>query len=259
MSDASGMGRIRATRLVSAIRSGGSVPCLMEADDLGTYVVKLRGAGQGVAALIADVVGAELARLLGLPTPRLAVVEVDTRVAGQEPDAEVRDVVQASVGTNLGVDFLPGARDFVPGTSPVDPTLAGEILWFDALIANTDRSSDNPNLMSWHRRLYLIDHGAALTFHHAWHSASAWVDRPYDVSRHVLATYPADLRAADERMAVLVSDETLRSVTATIPEPWLREAWPDTSPDRIREAYRTLLGERLARRDNWGLDFHSRA
>ena len=157
---------VAATRYVTPLREGGSLPGLMEADDLGTYVVKFTGAGQGRTALVAEVIVGELARALSLPVPALVTVEVDPVLAANEPDEEVQDLLRASPGRNLGVDFLPGALDFVPGAFEVDPVFAGRVLWFDALVGNVDRSWRNPNLLLWHGRPYLIDHGAALTFHH---------------------------------------------------------------------------------------------
>ncbi len=151
---------VTATRYVTPLREGGSLPGLMEADDLGTYVVKFHGAGQGRKTLVAEVICSRLARGLGLDTPDLAVVDVDPGLAPCEPDEEVQDLLRASPGANLGVDYLPGALDVDART--VDPVLAARILWFDALIGNVDRSWRNPNMLLWHGRVHLIDHGAAL-------------------------------------------------------------------------------------------------
>ena len=154
---------VTATRYVTPLREGGSLPGLMEADDLGTYVVKWRAAGQGVRVLVAEVVCGELARALGLPVPALVTVEVAPELAVGEPDHEVQELLQRSAGRNLGLDYLPGALDFEAGADGVDPALAGRVLWFDALVGNVDRSWRNPNMLFWHGRLQLIDHGAALT------------------------------------------------------------------------------------------------
>jgi hypothetical protein len=162
---------VTATRYVTPLREGGSLPGLMEADDLGTYVVKWRAAGQGVKVLVAEVVCGELARALGLPVPALVTVDVAPELAVGEPDVEVQELLQRSAGRNLGLDYLPGALDFEAGADGVDPELAGRVLWFDALVGNVDRSWRNPNMLFWHGRLQLIDHGAALTFHHNWPGA----------------------------------------------------------------------------------------
>jgi hypothetical protein len=169
---------VTATRYVTPLREGGSLPGLMEADDLGTYVVKWRGAGQGVKVLAAEVVCGELARRLSLPVPALVTVDVAPELAVGEPDQEVQELLRNSAGVNLGMDYLPGALDFEAGVAAVSAELAGRVLWFDALIGNVDRSWRNPNMLFWHGRLHLIDHGAALTFHHNWPGAAAAVARP---------------------------------------------------------------------------------
>ena len=178
--------QVVATRYVTPLREGGSLPGLMEADDLGTYVVKFHGAGQGRKALIAEVVSGQLARALGFAVPDLVTVDVDPVLAAGEPDQEVQDLLRASGGLNLGIDYLPGALDFDPAAFPVDPALAGRVLWFDAFVGNVDRSWRNPNMLYWHGTLYLIDHGATLTFHHNWPGAANASGRPYDASDHSL-------------------------------------------------------------------------
>ena len=167
--------QVRATSYVTPLREGGSLPAVMEADDLGTYVVKFRGAGQGPKALIAEIICAGIARACGLAVPDLVLVDLDPALAPGEPDQEIQDLLRASAGTNLGVDFLPGALEFETGAATVEPGLAGRILWFDALVGNADRSWRNPNMLRWHNALYLIDHGATLTFQHRWDSAPAAV------------------------------------------------------------------------------------
>jgi len=164
----SGLRHVTALRYVTPLREGGSLPGLMEADDLGTYVVKYSGAGQGLPVLVAEVVSGELARGLGLPVPELVTVELDPALGASEPDQEVQDLLRRSPGWNLGMDFLPGALDLDPGAFPVDPGFAGRVLWFDALVGNVDRTWRNVNMLRWHGAPYLIDHGATLTFHHGW-------------------------------------------------------------------------------------------
>jgi hypothetical protein len=242
---------VTATRYVTPLREGGSLPGLMEADDLGTYVVKFRGAGQGRKALVAEVVCAGLARGLGLPVPDLALVAVDPVLAAGEPDEEVQDLLRASGGLNLGVDFLPGALDFDLHAFPVAPDLAGRVLWFDALVNNVDRSWRNPNLLVWHGGLHLIDHGAALTFHHQWSSAAASINRPYDTSDHVLIGAQPAVDSADDALAMQVTPDLLWSAVADIPDEWLAEEAGFTSPTEARAAYVDWLAGRLAARDQW--------
>lgn len=237
---------VTATRYVTPLREGGSLPGLMEADDLGTYVVKFTGAGQGVKALIAEVIGTALARELGLPVAELVTVEVDPVLAANEPDEEVQDLLRRSPGRNLGIDFLPGALDLDVGAFPVDPGLAGRVLWFDALIGNVDRSWRNPNMLFWHGRPYLIDHGASLTFHHNWPNGTPV--RPYDAGEHVLIDSAPDLDAAEAALAPLVTDAALRRVLAEVPDAWLTEF--DT-PGAERAAYVDALLQRLAARAQW--------
>jgi hypothetical protein len=235
---------VTAVRYVVPLREGGSLPGLMEADDLGTYVVKYRGAGQGPRTLVAEVVSGQLARALGLPVPDLAVVDVDPALAAGEPDQEVQELLRASGGRNLGMDYLPGAFDLDPVAFAVDAGLAGRVLWFDALVGNVDRSWRNPNLLHWHGRPYLIDHGATLTFQHNWPTAAAWVPRPYAAAKdHVLVGSRPDVAAADAALAPLVTPAAVRSAVADVPAEWLEGADPG--------AYADLLLARLAARDAW--------
>jgi hypothetical protein len=238
---------VTATRYVTPLREGGSLPGLMEADDLGTYVVKWRAAGQGVNVLVAEVVCAELARALELPVPRLVTVDVAPELAVGEPDVEVQELLKRSAGRNLGMDYLPGALDFEAGADGVDPGLAGRVLWFDALVGNVDRSWRNPNMLFWHGRLQLIDHGAALTFHHSWPGAAAAVDRPYDAAAHALIECEPDVPAADAALAPRVTRPLLEEVLAQVPDEWLDAG----APDATRERYVAQLLARLAAREAW--------
>jgi hypothetical protein len=237
---------VTATRYVTPLREGGSLPGLMEADDLGTYVVKYSGAGQGRKVLVAEIVSGELARGLGLPVPDLVTVELDPALGAAEPDQEVQELLRASAGLNLGMDFLPGALDLDPVAFAIDPDFAGQVLWFDALVGNVDRSWRNTNMLFWHGAPYLIDHGATLTFQHAWSGASAWVERAYDATDHVLLGAEPDLDAADAALAPLVTAELLRTAVEAVPEPWLADERGFAGPDDVREAFVTQL---LARRD----------
>jgi hypothetical protein len=239
---------VTATRYVTPLREGGSLPGLMEADDLGTYVVKWRAAGQGVKVLVAEVVCAELARALGLPVPALVTVDVAPELAVGEPDVEVQELLQRSAGRNLGLDYLPGALDFEAGADGVDPALAGRVLWFDALTGNVDRSWRNPNMLFWHGRLQLIDHGAALTFHHNWPGEAAAVDRAYDASTHALIECEPDVRAGDAALGPWVTRAVLDEVLALVPDDWLED---DEPPSAVRARYAGQLLARLAAREAW--------
>src|SRR3954451_4753280 len=209
---------VTATRYVTPLREGGSLPGLMEADDLGTYVVKFVGAGQGRKALVAEVVVGSLAAAIGLPIPRLVTVEVDPILAANEPEEEVQDLLRASPGLNLGVDYLPGSLDLDVSAFDIDPGFAGQVLWFDALAGNVDRSWRNPNMLFWHGRPYLIDHGAALTFHHNWSGAGAAPQRSYDASEHALIGCAPDLEAAAD---LDVTAGRVADALALVPDEWL--------------------------------------
>ncbi|MGY1842983.1 HipA family kinase [Modestobacter sp. SYSU DS0875] len=242
---------VTATRYVTPLREGGSLPGLMEADDLGTYVVKWRAAGQGVKVLAAEVVCGELARRLSLPVPALVTVDVAPELAVGEPDFEVQELLRNSAGVNLGMDYLPGALDFEAGAAQVSPELAGRVLWFDALIGNVDRSWRNPNMLFWHGRLHLIDHGASLTFHHNWAGAAAAVTRPYDAAQHALVECEPDVPGADAALASRVTRELLTEVLALVPDAWLEGPTPDEGPATVRARYVDQLLARLAARDAW--------
>ncbi|MFC7216860.1 HipA family kinase [Streptomyces polyrhachis] len=242
---------VAATRYVTPLREGGSLPGIVEADDLGTYVMKFTGAGQGRKTLVAEVVAGELARRLGLRVPELVGAQLDPVIGLAEPDQEVQELLKASGGLNLGMDFLPGSIGFDPLAYEVDPVEAGRIVWFDALINNVDRSWRNPNLLVWHRDLWLIDHGATMIWHHNWPGAAAWAERPYDASDHVLADFGPDLDAAAAELAPLVTEELLTEVTALVPEEWLADEPGFAGPGELRRAYvaallaRAGVGERI--------------
>jgi hypothetical protein len=242
---------VLATRYVTPLREGGSLPGLMEADDLGTYVVKFRGAGQGPKALIAEIICGALARALGLPVPDLVLVELDTALAAGEPDEEVQALLRASGGRNLGVDFLPGALDFDPAAFEIDAEFAGRVLWFDALINNVDRSWRNPNLLFWHGRPYLIDHGSALTFHHTWNSPAAAAARPYDAGEHVLIGASPDVAAADGALSPRLAGDAVPAATADVPDEWLAGEAGFRGPDGVRRAYVDWFTARLNNRSSW--------
>jgi hypothetical protein len=226
---------VEATRYVTPLREGGSLPALVEASDDGLYVVKFRGAGQGPKALVAEIVAGELARGLGLAIPELVLVELDPTLGRAEPDAEIQDLLLASAGLNLGVDFLPGALPFSPAAeAEVDPGLAADIVWFDALVTNVDRTAKNTNLLWWHGRLWLIDHGAALYFHHTPDVAGEHALRPFtEISDHVLLPFAGSILDADARLAPRVTRELLEQVVADIPSEWLGGENPDVYVDYL--------------------------
>lgn len=242
---------ITATRYVTPLREGGSLPGLVEADDLGTYVVKFRGAGQGRKVLVAEIVSGELGRRLDLPVPELAVIELDPVVARHEPDEEVQDLLRASAGRNLAMDFLPGALGYDPLAHDVDPLLASRVLWFDALVSNVDRSWRNPNLLVWHRGLQLIDHGATLFFHHDWSRAERLVERPYEVGDHVLSGAATRRTEAAEQLAPRVTGTLLDDALAQVPDEWLEDEPGFASPDDVRAGYRDHLLRRVDARERW--------
>jgi hypothetical protein len=214
--------RIEATRYVTPLREGGSLPALVEASDDGMYVLKFTGAGQGRKALVAEVVAGELARTIGSDVPELAVVELDPALAVAEPDPEIQDLLRASAGPNLGVDFLPGALAFNPAAgTPPPPELAARIVWFDALVTNVDRTAKNTNLLWWHDRLWLIDHGAALYFHHA-PAQPGHARTPFaPIAEHVLLPFASSIEAADAELTPRVTREELERIAALVPEAWL--------------------------------------
>jgi hypothetical protein len=245
---------VSATRYVAPLREGGSLPGIVEADDLGTYVCKFRGAGQGLRVLVAEVVVGELARRLGINTPNLVAVELDAAIGRYEADEEVQDLLTASVGLNLGVDFLPGSFGFDSGCQP-DPETAARVIWLDALTANVDRSWRNPNLLVWHKELWAIDHGACLYFHHSWSGGigdpGRFARQPYDASDHVLGAYLPGLAAADRELAPMVTRDLLLEVLAQVPEDWLELPPRVDSTDAVRTAYVDFLHARVSGDRSW--------
>jgi hypothetical protein len=237
---------LTATRYVTPLREGGSLPGIVEADDLGTYVMKFTGAGQGRKTLVAEVVCGLLGRRLGLRVPELAALRLDPVIGLGEPDQEVQELLKASGGLNLGMDFLPGSIGFDPLAYEVDPAEAGRVVWFDALINNVDRSWRNPNMLVWHGDLWLIDHGATMIWHHNWPGAAASAAKPYDASDHALAPFGPDIAAAAAELAPLVTEELLAEVTAAVPEDWLAGEPGFSGPGEVRRAYAEALLPRAA-------------
>ncbi|HZI19509.1 MAG TPA: HipA family kinase [Pyrinomonadaceae bacterium] len=238
---------VRATRYVTPLREGGSLPAIVEADDDGLYVLKFRGAGQGPKALVAELVAGELARALGLPVPEIVFVELDAELARTEPDPEIQDLIRASAGLNLALDYLPGSITFDPAVDRPEANLAARVVWFDAYVTNVDRTPRNANLLMWHRRLWLIDHGAALYFHHSWegHRERSRSRFP-QIREHVLLPFAADVREADAELARALTPELMVEVLALVPDEWLVHDSPFAGAAEARAAYAEYLTGRLA-------------
>jgi hypothetical protein len=235
---------VTATRYAEALREGGSLPGLLEADDDGLYVTKFRGAGQGEGALVAEVLAGELARAIGLPVPELVVIDVAPELGHAEPDAEIQELLEASPGPNLGMDFLPGALPFTlsAGSTDIDPAFAADVVWFDALVTNVDRTHRNPNLLIWHGRTWLIDHGAAFFRQHGERPISSTVHESVPMlADHVLLPVAGPIAEADERLgsAALAA---VGSAVAAIPDAWL-----GVNPASRRGDFAAFLAQRLAR------------
>ncbi|MFL6156952.1 MAG: HipA family kinase [Marmoricola sp.] len=237
---------VTATRFVTPLREGGSLPGIVEADDLGTYVCKFRGAGQGLPVLVAEVIVSGLAEALGLRTPRLVEVDLTEPIARYEADEEVQDLLNASLGLNLGVDFLPGSFGFDSAVT-VDPAYAATVLWLDAYVANVDRSWRNPNLLVWHGDVWVIDHGASLYFHHGWSGGvtdpQRFAEQPWSADDHVLGAYLDAVAGMDAELGAKITDAVVDEILDRVADEWL--VGP-VGPAALRAAYRAFL---VARRD----------
>jgi hypothetical protein len=237
---------VTATRYVTPLREGGSLPAVIEADDDGLYVLKFRGAGQGPRALIAELVAGEIARALGLPMPEIVFVELDAELARTEPDPEIQDLIRASAGLNLALDYLPGSTTFDPLAWQPDADLASRIVWFDAFVSNIDRTPRNSNLLLWHRRLWLIDHGAALYFHHDWRDPLERATRAFaQIKDHVLLHFATRIAEVDAAMAAQLNVATIEAIVALIPDAWLDADSGFASHAAHRDAYIQYLTRRL--------------
>ncbi len=238
---------VTASRYVTPLREGGSLPAIVEADDSGLYVLKFRGAGQGPKALIAELVAGEIARALGLALPEIVFVELDGELARTEPDPEIQHLIRASAGLNLALDYLPGSVTFDPLVEHPDADLASRIVWFDAYVSNVDRTARNTNMLVWHRKLRLIDHGAALYFHHDWSDYRTRATRPFaQIKDHVLLPAASRLGAVDGELAAHLTPQILADIVALIPDDWLTGDAHFTSAAEHRAAYAEYLTLRLA-------------
>lgn len=241
---------VSATRYVTPLREGGSLPGIVEASDLGLYVLKFRGAGQGPLALVAELIAAGIGRALGLRVPDVVLMEVDAALGRNEPDPEIRDLLRASVGLNLGVDYLPGSATFDPAAGDaVEADLASSIVWFDAFITNVDRTPRNSNLLWWHKSLYLIDHGAAFYFHHNWQNVEQMARSRFPAVRdHILLPWAGRIEEADLRLRPRLDEALFARVVEQIPEPWLlpQPGVSAAAPAEQRAGYLEFLTGRLA-------------
>lgn len=233
------MRTVRATRYVTPLREGGSLPAIVEADDCGLYVVKFRGAGQGPLALVAELISGEIGRTLGLRVPDIVLVEIDEALGRNEPDQEIRELLLASTGLNLALDYLPGSLMFDPAAKPVvDAEVASAAVWFDAFVTNVDRTARNPNLLWWHRNLWFIDHGASLYFHHDWRDIERKAVAPFPMIRdHVLLRWAARIKEADDILRPKLTEAIIDEILNQIPELWL--------PIPERENYAQYFRRRL--------------
>ncbi|MGH2860512.1 MAG: HipA family kinase [Solirubrobacteraceae bacterium] len=235
--------KVTATRYVTPLREGGSLPGLVEADDDGLYVVKFRAAGQGLKALVAELIVGELARVAGLPVPEIVLVSLAAELGRTEPDPEINELVTGSAGVNCGIDFLPGALDYDPARpGSLDAVRASEIVWFDAFTTNVDRTPRNPNMLVWHRETWLIDHGAALYQHHTGRDLVARAREPFPlIAEHVLLPLAGSLKQADAPMSARLDRDAVAGAVALVPDGWL-----GSSPDAARDEYVAYLCARLA-------------
>jgi hypothetical protein len=246
MKEASAIRTVTVTRYVLPLREGGSLPAIVEADDDFLYVLKFRGAGQGVKALVAELIGGEIARALGFKVPELVFALVDPAFGRTEPDEEIQDLLKASAGLNLALHYLSGSITFDPVVTKVDSLLASQIVWLDSFLTNVDRTARNTNLLMWHKELWLIDHGAALYFHHSWDAWKEQSERPFvQVKDHVLLPYASELPAVDQAFRQILTPQRIGAIISAIPDDWIHSgAYP--APEEVRSVYEAFLLNRLS-------------
>jgi hypothetical protein len=249
--------RVQCLRYVTPLREGGSLPAIVEADDDGMYVVKFHGAGQGPKALVAELIAAGIGHALDLPVPEVVLVELDLALGMAEPDPEIQELLERSAGLNVGLDYLPGSLPLgAPESAGISPELAADVVWFDAYLTNVDRTPRNPNMLLWHRKPWLIDHGAAIYTQHGWRddltaiAASAGARFPV-IRDHVLLPIAGSIFAADERLAPRLNVEVIQEIVAAIPDELLANVPPFATPHGHREAYVTHLAHRLDAPRRW--------
>ncbi len=241
--------KVNVTRYVTPLREGGSLPAIAEADDGFLYVIKFRGAGQGVKALIAELIGGEIARALGFKVPEIVFAGLDTAFGRSEPDEEIQDLLKASVGLNLGLHYLSGAITFDPSVTHVSYKQASEIVWMDCLLTNVDRTPRNTNMLTWNKEIWLIDHGAALYFHHSWENWEEQAVRPFNqVENHVLLPRAIELEEIDQEFKQILTPERIEAIVSLIPDEWITSEWLE-EPDEVRSIYTQFLNRRIAASD----------
>ena len=246
MKESSPVRTVTVTRYVTPLREGGSLPAIVEADDGFLYALKFRGAGQGIKALVAELLGGEVARALGLRVPEIVFAEVDPAFGRTEPDEEIQDLLKASAGLNLGLHYLSGAITFDPVVTTIDATLASQIVWLDGLLMNVDRTPRNTNLLMWHKELWLIDHGASLYFHHNWGAWKEQSERPFvQVKDHVLLPWASELEAVDKTFKTLLTPERIEAIVALLPDDWIQSAAYPAGED-VRQVYAGFFINRVS-------------
>ena len=239
---------VNVIRYVTPLREGGSLPAIAEADDGFFYVIKFRGAGQGKKALIAELVGAEIARAAGLKVPEIVFAKLDEAFGRTEPDEEIQDLLRASVGLNLGLHYLTGSITFDPAVSTIDPEIASKIVWIDCLLTNVDRTSRNTNMLLWYKELWLIDFGASLYFHHSWHNWKEQSSKPFlFIKDHVLLLFASELEKVNDKLKTVLSKELIRDIISLIPDEWLEGETEFKTVKEHREAYIEFLETRVAK------------
>ena len=243
---------VNVTRYVVPLREGGSLPAIVEADDGFLYVLKFRGAGQGIKALIAELIGGEIARALGFKIPEIVFANVDAAFGRTEADEEIQDLLKFSEGMNLALHYLSGAISFDPTVTPVDATLASQVVWMDCLITNVDRTPRNTNMLTWYKELWLIDHGAALYFHHAWNNWEEQARRPFaQVKDHVLLPFASELDSVDQSFRAILTPERIHAIVSLVPDEWLAADSPAETILEKRNVYEQFLNTRLSTSDTF--------
>jgi hypothetical protein len=243
---------IQVTRYVTPLREGGSLPAIAEADDGFLYVLKFRGAGQGAKALIADVIGAELARAIGLKVPELVFAELDEAFGRMEPDEEIQDLLRASEGLNLGLHYLSGAITYDPAVAKIDTATASKIVWLDALLMNVDRTARNTNMLTWRNELWMIDHGASLYFHHSGYNWEEHAVRPFvQIKDHVLLQQATSIDETDALLKQILVPERIQAIVSVLPDTWLKDEEGQLSADEIRNVYYQFLTTRIIQSSNF--------
>lgn len=237
---------MQVTRYVTPLREGGSLPAIAEADDGFLYVLKFRGAGQGSKALIAELLGGEIARALGFRVPEIVFAELDEAFGRTEPDEEIQDLLRASTGLNLALHYLSGAITFDPVLNKLDEDWASRIVWLDCLLTNVDRTVRNTNMLMWHKELWLIDHGASLYFHHTWENWQEQAVKPFvQVKDHVLLPWASRLEDANSELKAKLTHSVIQRIVQQVPDEWLNDK-EGMSPSEAREVYAQFLEMRIA-------------